>query len=184
MSTWCSKHIEAWNKLIIKFSASSWLITKISILRCTVSKTLKIDDACGSTTAPNCGKTQRTILFESCLFSVYLYVSVHGLLTASHRIISCVGYGLHIIDRHPPCTTPQPANCMFQNQNVLFVASNSRTSTRHGQPLREDKLRRGAGCNTVSFSRERVKVSQHKEITQYLWENSNHNNVTIKLSFS
>ena len=24
----CSKHIEAWNKLIIKFSASSWLINK------------------------------------------------------------------------------------------------------------------------------------------------------------
>ena len=22
----CSKHVEAWNKLIIKFSASSWLI--------------------------------------------------------------------------------------------------------------------------------------------------------------
>ena len=26
MSTWCSKHVEAWNKLIIKFIASSWLI--------------------------------------------------------------------------------------------------------------------------------------------------------------
>ena len=24
----CSKHIEAWNKLIIKFSASSWLILR------------------------------------------------------------------------------------------------------------------------------------------------------------
>ena len=35
MSTWCSKHVEAWNK----FCASSWLITKINILRCTVSKT-------------------------------------------------------------------------------------------------------------------------------------------------
>jgi hypothetical protein len=30
MSTWCSKHVEAWNKLILnKFFASSWLITKI-----------------------------------------------------------------------------------------------------------------------------------------------------------
>ena len=26
MSTWCSKHVEAWNRLIIKFGASSWLI--------------------------------------------------------------------------------------------------------------------------------------------------------------
>lgn len=100
--------------------------------------------------------------------SVYfLYVSVHRLLTASQRIISCVGYGLRTIDRHQPFTTPQLANCMLQNQKVLFVVSNSRTSTCHGRPLREDKLLKGAGCNTVSFSRDRVKVSQHKEIRQY-----------------
>ena len=37
----CSKHVEAWNKLLIKFSASSWLIL-INILRCTVSKILKL----------------------------------------------------------------------------------------------------------------------------------------------
>ena len=37
----CSKHIEAWNKLVAKqkFCASSWLITEIYILRCTVSET-------------------------------------------------------------------------------------------------------------------------------------------------
>ena len=37
----CSKHVEAWNKLIVKqkFCTSSWLITEIIILRCTVSKT-------------------------------------------------------------------------------------------------------------------------------------------------
>ena len=39
----CSKHVEAWNKLIVKqkFCVSSWLITKLNILRCTVSKTSK-----------------------------------------------------------------------------------------------------------------------------------------------
>ena len=39
----CSKHVEAWNKLIVKqkFCASSRLITEINILRCTVSKTSK-----------------------------------------------------------------------------------------------------------------------------------------------
>jgi len=39
----CSKHVEAWNKLIVKqtFCASSWLITEKIILRCTVSKTSK-----------------------------------------------------------------------------------------------------------------------------------------------
>jgi len=40
----CSKNVEAWNKLIVKqtFCASSWLITEINILRCTVSKTSKV----------------------------------------------------------------------------------------------------------------------------------------------
>ena len=40
----CSKHVEARNKLIVKqkFCASSWLITEINILRCTVSKTSKL----------------------------------------------------------------------------------------------------------------------------------------------
>jgi len=39
----CSKHVEARNKLTgkQKFCASSWLITEINILRCTVSKTSK-----------------------------------------------------------------------------------------------------------------------------------------------
>ena len=41
MSTWCSKHVEAPNKLIVKqkFCASSWLIAEINILRCAVSET-------------------------------------------------------------------------------------------------------------------------------------------------
>ena len=39
----CSKHVEAWNKLIVEqtFCASIWLITEINILRCTVSKSSK-----------------------------------------------------------------------------------------------------------------------------------------------
>jgi len=39
----CSKHAEAWNKLIVKqkLCASCWLITEINIPRCTVSKTSK-----------------------------------------------------------------------------------------------------------------------------------------------
>jgi len=37
----CSKHVEAWNKLVVKqkLCASSWLITEINILRFPVSKT-------------------------------------------------------------------------------------------------------------------------------------------------
>ena len=38
-----SKHVEAWNTLIVKqtFCAWSWLFTEINILRCTVCKTSK-----------------------------------------------------------------------------------------------------------------------------------------------
>jgi len=34
MSTWCSRHVEAWNKTYCKtkFCASSWLITKIKVI--------------------------------------------------------------------------------------------------------------------------------------------------------
>jgi len=44
----CSKHVEAWNKVIVKQKcyASSWLITKINVLRCTVSKTSKVICLC------------------------------------------------------------------------------------------------------------------------------------------
>ena len=42
MSRYCSKHVDAYNKLITKqYCALNWLITKI-ILRCTVSKTSKL----------------------------------------------------------------------------------------------------------------------------------------------
>ena len=36
MITWCSKHIEAWNKLIVKqkFCVSRWLITEINNILC------------------------------------------------------------------------------------------------------------------------------------------------------
>ena len=40
----CSKHVEAWNKLIVKekLCASNWLITEINILRCRSTKRKKI----------------------------------------------------------------------------------------------------------------------------------------------
>jgi len=44
MSIWCSKHVEAWNKLIVKqnFCASSWLITKINITEMHGQQNIKI----------------------------------------------------------------------------------------------------------------------------------------------
>jgi len=44
----CSKHVEAWHKLIVKqiFCASSCLITETNILRCMVSKTSKFIGPC------------------------------------------------------------------------------------------------------------------------------------------
>jgi hypothetical protein len=41
-----SKHVQTWNKLIVKnnFCASSWLVTEIIILSCTVNNTSKISN--------------------------------------------------------------------------------------------------------------------------------------------
>ena len=52
----CSKHVEAWNKLMVKqkFCATSWLITEINILRCTVSKTSKKKKNTGDMFAAEC----------------------------------------------------------------------------------------------------------------------------------
>jgi len=63
----CSKHVEAWHKLIVKqkFWASSWLITEINILRCTVSKTSKLQehfDLCG--VKKDVDSRQRTLLIS------------------------------------------------------------------------------------------------------------------------
>jgi len=40
---YCSQHVEAWHKRIVKqkFCATSWVIAEINILKCTVSKTSK-----------------------------------------------------------------------------------------------------------------------------------------------
>jgi len=54
----CSKHVEAWNKFIVKqkFCASSWLITETNILRCKVSKTSKSLSTCfGRICSPSSG---------------------------------------------------------------------------------------------------------------------------------
>ena len=58
----CSKHVEAWNKLIVKqkFCASSWLITEINIPRHTVSKTSKYE----SRFVTNCPLYRASILWD------------------------------------------------------------------------------------------------------------------------
>ena len=79
----CSKHVEAWNKLIAKqkFCSSSWFITEINTLRCTVSKTSKdvnlLKWACfySDTTNNSAGNVTQCVhvhlaLFDNC-FSVY-----------------------------------------------------------------------------------------------------------------
>ena len=42
MSTQCSKHVEAWNKLIIKFSVSSWLILRNKYIEMHGKQNIKI----------------------------------------------------------------------------------------------------------------------------------------------
>jgi len=67
----CSKHVQAWNKLIVKqkFCASR-LITEINILRCTVSKTINIQRCTVSKTIniQRC-TVSKTINIQRCMVS-------------------------------------------------------------------------------------------------------------------
>jgi hypothetical protein len=64
----CSKHVEAWNKLILKqkFCEWSWLITDINILRCTVSKMSKF-----------------VSIFEVCVTAHHWYSDINSQLDAT-----------------------------------------------------------------------------------------------------
>ena len=88
----CSKHVEAWNKLIIKFSASRWLILR-NILRCTVSKTLKY----------NCMflircyiLSSKNYMFRPVVAIIRFYHSTHLRLFYTIRVAAClVGRSQH-----------------------------------------------------------------------------------------
>jgi len=75
-STVYSKHVEAWNKLIVKqkLCALSWLITNI-ILSCTVSKTSK--SSC-------------------CVFRSIFRTTLNSRLTQLFFYLNAVCFGLHI----------------------------------------------------------------------------------------
>jgi len=75
-STWCSKHVDAWNETYCKtkFCASSWLITKINILRCKVSKTSKKVLLCLTDT------------------SLYIYICVKHFGMANTKLVNCDCY--------------------------------------------------------------------------------------------
>jgi len=89
----CSKHVQAWNKLILKqkFFASSLLITKINILRCTVSKastkelikynatSIKYYDYT-FVTCPYLPRTQIESFLPVCLYRIYCHYLVKGMI--------------------------------------------------------------------------------------------------------
>ena len=60
----CSKHVEAWNKLIIKFSASSWLILR-NKLACSVCRWMSPSCLDASRTSPRPACFTR-LLFHPC----------------------------------------------------------------------------------------------------------------------
>ena len=77
----CSKHVEAWNKLTVKrkFCASSWLVTEINILKCTVSKTSKLLFSL----APSILCSAPTV---TCIPSFYRLLTIFPTLYAFHRL--------------------------------------------------------------------------------------------------
>ena len=83
----CSKHVEAWNQLIVKqkFYASCWLITEINILRCTVSRTTKLLYMFRALLCSSSGG--QIVLTQHLVSSLYLGdCSVHRLREDSHNL--------------------------------------------------------------------------------------------------
>ena len=72
----CSKHVEAWKKLIVKqkFCASSWLITEMDILRCTVSKTSK----------------------KNCIFLFHICFAAQMFALYSNKHFCCCSYSIRV----------------------------------------------------------------------------------------
>ena len=64
----CSKHVEAWNKLIIKLLCIKLVNIKINILRCTVSKISKFD----KTSSPMVRHCQRAVI-EICTHNLFFF---------------------------------------------------------------------------------------------------------------
>jgi len=90
----CSKHVEAWNKLIVKhkFCASSWLNPEINILRCTVSKTSKLLSKL--VFLSHVSDKQTLIILFACLLVVkleYLFSTRSPFVTLLSDALSLVG---------------------------------------------------------------------------------------------
>ena len=91
----CSKHVEAWNKLIVKQKCcpSSWLITEINIVRCTVSKTSKQKEEYNVTinSAELIGTTDHLTLYTKCRINrcCYNWARLYVTLHIFHAIDKC-----------------------------------------------------------------------------------------------
>ena len=109
------KHVEAWNKLIViqKFYASSWLITGLNILKCTVNKTSKnVEHCCPSPVCMMQICCRLAILLQYYLFysvPLALHVQVVGLV----RCIAWKIWGItHVIQNNPKKTHKWQEDCL------------------------------------------------------------------------
>jgi len=81
----CSKHVEAWNKLIVKqkFCASSWLITELNILRCKVRKTSKNNVTVSQFTS----RPLKTTLYAGHYYKSTVYVTKNNRTEAINKTL-------------------------------------------------------------------------------------------------
>ena len=125
----CSKHVEAWKKLIVKqkFCASNWLITEINILRCTISKTSKNVEVCSQSslwcrygTVPQkaCNGFEYVILIL-CTVHLLLFCTTTNQCTIISQIITL----LHVstLSCHPQGACNQYLAKLYQYFNTCTV---------------------------------------------------------------
>ena len=111
MSTWCSKHVEAWNKCIIKFSPSSWLILINKYIEMHGQKNIKIYlSVCYGFAWPNrasFNKHRRGDTVNSCVFGSEM----------------SPGYPHECLADHIVCEQSSLANKHTESDSLCWVSS-------------------------------------------------------------
>jgi len=145
MST-CSKHVEAWNKLIIKFSASSWLILRNKYIEMHGQQNIKkslCNIPCYQT--PTCLKEVNLLTFLNCITHCLSRLVValgkgegddlQKLQSQAykHKITSVIEVGmhyptacLHFMSHHYTLWQSDPHKQYYVQQLLSKVTSNTR----------------------------------------------------------
>ena len=111
-----SKHVEAWNKRIVKqkFCASSWLITGINVLRCMVSKTSKFETNFFVAAIIFILHLYDTFFFENWIWTLFIFIDSSKGIIQIKKI-----YKSRFHSERPYNSKPETENGVREGENLI-----------------------------------------------------------------